>query len=215
MVAAGICQSDLGGARGHFPFPLPGVLGHEGVGVVARGVAVNRVDIGDRVILSFSFCGRCRWCHTDHPGYCEDKVQLNLVSGRRPDRSPTIRNGGHELGAHLFGQSSFAEHAIVHERSLIVLPADLPSTLLPACTILACGGQAGAWAVLNVLPPRPAHVVVVAGAGGVGLSAVMTARLIRPAKVIVVDRVTSRLDLAGELSADAVIDTRTPIWPRS
>lgn len=210
VVASGICQSDMGAARGHFPFPLPGVLGHEGAGVVeAVGSAVGLTSVGDRVLLSYSLCGRCRWCRSGHPAYCVGHVTRNLLDGRRPDGSATIQQGGRDLGCHFFGQSSFAEQAIVHESSLVVLPDDVTEAELPVLAPLVCGVQAGAGAVVNVLRPGLGDLLVIAGAGGVGLSAVMATRWSRPRLVVVVDRVPSRLDLARELGADVVIDTST------
>src|SRR3954453_23615863 len=65
MVAAGICHTDLSVQAGLIPFPLPGVLGHEGAGIVeAIGAAVTSVVPGDKVVLSFSSCGECGNCHT-------------------------------------------------------------------------------------------------------------------------------------------------------
>lgn len=207
MVAVGLCQSDMGAARGHFPFPLPGVLGHEGVGVVeAVGSDVTLTAVGDRVLLVYARCGHCRSCRGGHPAYCTTKVELNLVGGRRPDGSATIRHRGRELGAHFFGQSSFAHHAIVREDTLVVLPPDIPDDDLPTCAALACGVQAGAGAVLNVLRPRPEDVLAVAGVGGVGMAAVMATRLLRPRTVIAIDRVPARLALAAELGADVTVD---------
>jgi len=210
MVATGICQSDLGAARGHYPFPLPAVLGHEGAGVVeAVGDAVTMAAEGDRVLLSFSLCGRCRWCRSGHPAYCVEHVTRNLLDGRRPDGSATIRHSGRELGAHFFGQSSFAEQAIVNETTLVVLPSDVTEAELPVLAPLVCGIQTGAGAVLNVLRPHLGETLVVAGAGGVGLAAIMATRLCRPKLVIAVDRVGARLQLALELGADVTIDTTT------
>ena len=208
LVATGICQSDLGAVHGHFPFPLPGVLGHEGAGVVvAAGNAVTAAAVGDRVLLSYSLCGRCRWCRAGHPAYCVEHVTRNLLDGRRPDGSAVIRARGTELNAHFFGQSSFAEEAVVHETTLVVLPAEVTDDELAVLAPLVCGVQAGAGAVLNVLRPQLTDIVVVAGAGGVGLSAVMATRLCRPRMVIAVDRVASRLELAVGLGADIAIDT--------
>jgi aryl-alcohol dehydrogenase len=207
LVATGICQSDIGAVRGHFPFPLPAVLGHEGAGVVtATGTAVSTAAVGDRVLLSYSLCGRCRWCRAGHPAYCTGHVTRNLLDGRRPDGSAVIRARGTELGAHFFGQSSFAEEAIVHETTLVVLPPEVTEEELPVLAPLVCGVQAGAGAVLNVLRPHPADTVVVAGTGGVGLSAVMATRLCRARVVIAVDKVASRLELAADLGADVTID---------
>ncbi|MER5183518.1 NAD(P)-dependent alcohol dehydrogenase [Streptomyces sp. NPDC002896] len=205
MVAAGVCHTDLGVAGGALPFPLPGVLGHEGAGVVeAVGSAVSRVKPGDHVLLSFTSCGRCANCRDGHPAYCDAWLPLNLLGGARADGSATVTRGGEAIGGHFFGQSSFARHALVDERSLVKVPADVPLELMAP---LGCGVQTGAGAVWNVLKPRPGATLVVTGAGAVGLSAVMAARLTPATRIIAVDRVPARLELARELGATHTIDT--------
>src|SRR5919206_4198025 len=105
MVAAGLCHTDLGVAAGALPFPLPGVLGHEGAAVVEEvGSAITRVKPGDHVILSFTSCGRCVTCRGGHPAYCQTWLPLNLIGGARPDGSATITRRGEPIGGHFFGQ---------------------------------------------------------------------------------------------------------------
>jgi aryl-alcohol dehydrogenase len=205
IVAAGVCHTDLGVAAGHLPFPLPGVLGHEGAGVVeAVGSAVTRVVPGDQVLLSFTSCGKCANCRDGHPAYCATWLPLNLLGGTRADGSATLSRDGENLGGHFFGQSSFARHALVDERSLVKVPADAPLDLLAP---LGCGVQTGVGAVWNVLEPRPGDAIVVTGAGAVGLSAVMAARLTPATRIIAVDRVPERLALARELGATHTVNT--------
>lgn len=205
MVAAGVCHTDLGVAAGGLPFPLPGVLGHEGAGVVeAVGSAVTRVRPGDQVLLSFTSCGRCANCRDGHPAYCTAWLPLNLLGGARADGSATLSREGAAVGGHFFGQSSFARHALVDERSLVKVPDTAPLDLLAP---LGCGVQTGAGAVWNVLRPRPGATLVVTGAGAVGLSAVMAAHLTPATRVIAVDRVPARLELALELGATHTVNT--------
>ncbi|RNM17070.1 NAD(P)-dependent alcohol dehydrogenase [Nocardioides pocheonensis] len=207
MVAAGLCHTDLGVASGGLPFPLPGVLGHEGAGVVEEvGAGVTRVKPGDQVLLSFTSCGACRNCRDGHPAYCATWLPDNLIGGRRADGSATITRDGEPLGGHFFGQSSFARMAVVDERSLVKVSPDAPLELLAP---LGCGVQTGAGAVWNVLKPRPGSSVVVLGAGAVGLSAVMAAALTPATTIIAVDKVASRLDLAVQLGATHVVDVTT------
>ncbi|MET7457129.1 NAD(P)-dependent alcohol dehydrogenase [Streptomyces sp. NPDC005574] len=204
MVAAGLCHTDLGVAGGGLPFPLPGVLGHEGAGVVeAVGSAVTGVAPGDHVVLSFTSCGECRDCRGGHPAYCATWLPLNLIGGRRADGTSTISRGGEPLGGHFFGQSSFAERALVDERSLVTVDRDVP---LESIAPLGCGVQTGAGAVWNVLRPAIGSTVVVLGAGAVGLSAVMAAALTPATRIIAVDRVGERLALAGDLGATHTVD---------
>lgn len=208
LVATGICHTDVSAAHGIIPFPLPGVLGHEGAGVVEQvGAKVQRAQPGDRVLLSFTSCGRCQACRAGHPAYCTYHLSLNLLGGRRADGSATVSAAGQELNAHFFGQSSFATRAVVSERSLVVVPEGTSDAELTALAPLGCGFMTGAGAVLNVLSPAPGSVLAVTGAGAVGLAAVMAARLTAVGQVIVVDRVASRLSLASELGASDVVDT--------
>ncbi|MDN0197715.1 NAD(P)-dependent alcohol dehydrogenase [Streptomyces sp. S.PNR 29] len=204
MVATGLCHTDLGVASGGLPFPLPGVLGHEGAGVVeAVGRAVTSVEPGDHVVLSFTSCGDCRNCRGGHPAYCATWLPLNLIGGRRADGSSTISRDGAPLGGHFFGQSSFAERALVDERSLVKVDPDVP---LESIAPLGCGVQTGVGAVWNVLKPATGDTLVVLGAGAVGLSAVMAAALTPAATIVAVDRVGERLALAKELGATHTVN---------
>lgn len=202
--AAGLCHTDLSVAGGGLPFPLPGVLGHEGAGTVAEvGSAVTRVRPGDKVVLSFTSCGRCANCRDGHPAYCDTWLPDNLIGGARSDGTSPISRGGEPLGGHFFGQSSFARKAVVDERSIVKVDTDLPLELLSP---LACGVQTGAGAVWNTIQPKPGSSLVVFGVGAVGLSAIMAAALTPAATIIAVDMVTARLDLARELGATHTID---------
>lgn len=204
LVAAGLCHTDLGVASGALPFPLPGVLGHEGAGVVdAVGDGVSSVSVGDHVLLSFSSCGSCLNCRDGHPAYCATWLPLNLIGGARIDGTSPVTRKGDSLGGHFFGQSSFAQHAIVDERSLVKVDPEAPLHLLAP---LGCGVQTGVGAVWNVLQPRPGHSLLITGAGAVGLSAVMAAALTPATRIIVVDRVPERLKLATALGATHTID---------
>ncbi|MDH6589141.1 aryl-alcohol dehydrogenase [Streptomyces sp. SAI-133] len=204
MVATGLCHTDLGVASGGLPFPLPGVLGHEGAGVVeAVGAAVTGVAPGDHVVLSFTSCGDCRNCAGGHPAYCATWLPLNLLGGRRADGTSTLSRDGEPLGGHFFGQSSFAERALVDERSLVKVDPDVP---LESVAPLGCGVQTGVGAVWNVLKPVTGSTVVVLGAGAVGLSAVMAAALTPATTIVAVDRVAERLTLARELGATHTVD---------
>jgi aryl-alcohol dehydrogenase len=204
MVAVGLCHTDLGAASGGLPFPLPGVLGHEGAGVVeAVGPNVTGVAPGDQVVLSFTSCGGCHNCRDGHPAYCATWLPLNLIGGRRADGTSTISRDGTPLGGHFFGQSSFAEHALVDERSLVKVDQDIQ---LESIAPLGCGVQTGVGAVWNVLKPAAGSSLVVLGAGAVGLSAVMAAALTPATTVIAVDKVTERLALSKELGATHTVD---------
>ena len=100
MVATGLCHTDLSVRSGAIPFPLPGVVGHEGAGVVeAVGSAVQRVQPGDHVLASFTSCGSCPNCQAGHPVYCFSWFPLNLLEGSSADGSHTLEQNGMPLNA--------------------------------------------------------------------------------------------------------------------
>jgi aryl-alcohol dehydrogenase len=206
LVATGMCHTDLVILE-HFPLPWPAVLGHEGAGVVdAVGADVTEVEVGDHVILCQPSCGVCRNCQSGRPSYCLNFVQLCFTSGVRPDGSCTHRQGDTKVFGQFLGQSSFASHAIVGVRCIVKVDADIP---LELASPLSCGVQTGAGAVLNSLRPEAGSSFVVFGAGAVGLSALMAARIVGCLPRIAVDKVAGRLALAKELGATHVVDAST------
>jgi aryl-alcohol dehydrogenase len=121
------------------------------------------------------------------------------MSGRALDGSTTVRDSaGAQVSARWFGQSSFATHALVSARNLVLVDPELPLELLGP---LGCGVQTGAASVFTALGVRPGESIVVFGVGAVGLSAVMAARVAGASTIIAVDRLESRLELAKELGA--------------
>jgi aryl-alcohol dehydrogenase len=205
VVATGVCQTDVAVRDVAARAPRPVVLGHEGAGVVeAVGAAVRRVQPGDHVVMSFAACGECSACQRGEPAYCRASLALNFGC-RRPDGSTALSDGAAAVGSHFFGQSSFATHALCHERSLVRVPADLPLEMLGP---LGCGLQTGAGAVINTLKVAPGARLAVLGTGAVGLAAVMAARLCGATRIVAVDVVPERLALAAELGATHTIDAR-------
>ncbi|MFT4307560.1 MAG: NAD(P)-dependent alcohol dehydrogenase [Microbacterium sp.] len=206
IAATGLCHTDLGVRFGGIPFPGPGVIGHEGTGVVARvGSAVTDLEAGDRVVLSFTSCGACDRCTAARPAYCRQWYPLNIGLGSRSDGSTPLHRAGQRLGAHFFGQSSFAEYAIADRRSVVKIDADIDPQLLAP---LGCGVLTGVGSIWNVLDPGRDDTVAVFGTGAVGLSAVIAAALRGVRTLIAVDVVPARLELARELGATAVFDGR-------
>jgi aryl-alcohol dehydrogenase len=203
IAGAGICHTDIAVQHGHLPFPLPGVLGHEGSGTVVEvGADVTTLAVGDQVAISFNSCAACPQCASGQPAYCHGFLEYNF-GGVRSDGSSGLASAGTKLGANFFGQSSLATHALAHERNVVKLPPGTPVELVGP---LGCGIQTGAGAVMNSLDVRPGSTVVIAGAGAVGLSAVLAA-VVRDAELIIaVDLHESRRTLATELGATHVID---------
>ncbi|MEO6040580.1 MAG: NAD(P)-dependent alcohol dehydrogenase [Croceibacterium sp.] len=201
LVATGICHTDLHEHPGrHSPHPI--VLGHEGAGVVeALGEGVRGFGVGDHVILSGSSCGQCPSCQAGRPTYCDLAMPL-CFGGQRLDGSTALsgaKDGGSgAVHSHFFGQSSFASHAVVPERTAVKMPKDLPLEKLGP---LGCGVVTGAGGVIEALKVGFGDTLAIFGTGGVGLSAVMAAKLVGASRIVAVDLVPERLELARELGA--------------
>lgn len=205
LVATGICHTDIAMRDQAFPVPQPIVLGHEGAGIVATvGSAVTKVKTGDRVVMTFNSCGHCPSCAEHLPSYCYDFFGYNFA-GQRPDGSSPLSKDGHAVHGNFFGQSSFASHALCHERNIVKVAADVPLELLGP---LACGIQTGAGAIINALDVKMGQSLAVFGVGSVGLSAVMAARLVGASTIIAVDMIDARLQLARDLGATHVINAK-------
>lgn len=203
-VACGVCHTDAITRDQDLPFPVPGVLGHEGSGVVeAVGTGVTTVAAGDRVVIGWPWCGNCRNCQAGRQRYCAQMPPL-VTMGGRPDGSSALRRpGGEPVHSHFFGQSSFATRVMTYERSVVKVADDAPLELLGP---LACGLSTGAGAVFNALATPAGSSIAVFGTGAVGLSAVMAARESGCTAIVAIDRVGSRLKLATELGATETIN---------
>jgi Zn-dependent alcohol dehydrogenase len=205
MVGTGICHSDIV-CRDAFPMQMPVVLGHEGAGVVeAVGSDVTSLKAGDHVVLSFNSCSACPNCEGHEPAYCYNFVGQNFGGVRPEDNSTPLSKGEEKIFANFFGQSSFASYAITRASKAVKVDKQLPLALLGP---LGCGIQTGAGAIMNSMKVRPGRSVAIFGAGSVGLSAVMAAKVVGASQIIVVEPNAARCELALELGATAVIDPK-------
>src|SRR6516162_362221 len=204
VVASGMCATDLHGRDGYFAVSqFPAVFGHEGAGVVhAVGSAVREFAPGDHVIMSYPWCGDCANCRRHRLNYClNGRVLKNR--GTRADGSTLLAQNGAPVFSAYFQQSSFGSFALTQERYTVKVRKDAPLELLGP---LACSGQTGAGAVLNVLKPKPGDSFAVFGVGAVGLSALVAAKIAGCDPIIAVDVHPARLTLARELGATHAID---------
>ncbi|WP_201528060.1 NAD(P)-dependent alcohol dehydrogenase [Psychrobacter frigidicola] len=203
IVAVGVCHTDVV-ARDQGVVPYPIVLGHEGSGIIETvGEAVTELQVGDHVVLSFAHCGHCTNCLTGHPTVCKTFNDLNF-GGAMEDGSHRLAQDGQEL-ATFFGQSSFATHAIVKAKNAVKVDPEVDLALLGP---LGCGIQTGAGTVLNRLKPEFGSSIVIYGAGAVGLSAVMAAKITGCRHIIAVDIHDNRLSLATELGATHIFNSK-------
>lgn len=206
IAGVGICHTDLLARDGIIPIARPAVFGHEGAGtVLAIGDKVTRVKPGDKVVLTFGFCGSCAPCQSGEPAYCASSAAINL-SGGRLDGSKSLQSDVEEVSSHFVGQSSFADTALAYEQNTILIPDDVPVEIMGP---LGCGVQTGAGAIINTLRCEPGKSLLVTGGGSVGLSAVLAAIVQGCSPIIVVEPHDARRALALELGATHAIDPRT------
>jgi alcohol dehydrogenase len=182
-----ICGSDLHILKGDVPeTPAGTVLGHEAVGTVQEiGSSVSTVAVGDRVLMScISACGRCRFCKEARYGQC-------------------LGGGGWIFGHLIDGlQAEFARVPFA-DNSVYKVPEHLSDEqVLFLSDILPTAYEVG---VLNG-KVSPGDVVAVVGAGPIGLSAMLTASLYTPGRIVAIDLTDGRLESARHFGADVTIN---------
>ncbi|MFA5883619.1 MAG: Zn-dependent alcohol dehydrogenase [Acidimicrobiia bacterium] len=199
--AAGLCHSDLHFMEGTYQTALPVVLGHESAGIVeAVGDQVTYVRPGDHVITCISgFCGTCAFCMRGTPHLC-DRVAL------QPDSAHRRLHRGDQAVNQFAGLASFAEQLLVHENYLVKIRPDMP---LDKAALIGCGVTTGVGAVMRTASVRPGETVVVIGCGGIGLNAIQAAAIVGAGRVIAVDRLATKLELARTFGATDLVDAST------
>jgi len=197
--AVGVCHSDLHYIEGKYAAPMPTILGHESAGVVEKvGSDVTYVKPGDHVITCLSvFCGHCEFCTTGRPFSCE-----NPETARAEEQPPRLSQNEAEMHQ-FYSLSSFAEQMLVHEHALVKVRPDMP---LDRAALIGCGVTTGFGAVINTAEIEVGSTVAVIGCGGVGLSAINGAAIAGAGRIIAVDIVGSKLNLARHFGATDVVD---------
>ena len=203
MVASGVCHSDLHVVDGEWARPANVVLGHEGVAIVeALGphVPAEGPKVGDLVVLAWTApCGTCIACQRAEPWLCTQprgighRLRNEDVRLRRRDRTP--------IGVYS-GIGTFGERQVVAHQAAIPIDPSIPPEL---AALIGCAVTTGFGAVMNTARVRAGESVVIIGAGGVGLSAVMGARFADAGPVIVIDTNLEKLELARRVGATHVL----------
>lgn len=182
-----ICGTDLHILKGDVPQVTDGrILGHEAVGTVQEiGSSVKNLKVGDRVLVScVSACGSCRYCREMHFGQC-------------------IGGGGWILGYLIDGTQAEYVRVPFADHSTYAIPEGVADEeILMLADILPTAYEVG---VLNG-KVQPGDVVAIVGAGPIGLSAIMGARLFNPSHIVSIDLIDSRLDAAKRFGADIIVN---------
>ena len=200
-VAAGVCHSDLHFVEGLYPYPLPAVLGHESAGIVEQvGSEVRSVKPGDHVITCLSaFCGRCEHCITGHLSRC-----VSPDTKREAGDEPRLIETQGPMNQFL-NLSSFAEMMLIHENACVSIRKDMP---LDRAALIGCSVVTGYGAVAHTSGVRPGETVAVIGCGGIGLAAINAAAIAGAGRIIAIDMVGSKLNLAKHFGATDVVNPK-------
>ncbi|HEY1707158.1 MAG TPA: Zn-dependent alcohol dehydrogenase [Rhizomicrobium sp.] len=199
--AAGVCHSDLHFVEGSYMYPMPVVLGHESSGIVeAVGSEVRTVAPGDHVITCLSaFCGHCEHCLTGYMSRCQSP---DVRRGK--DEETRLVQDGKPINQFL-NLSSFAEQMLIHEHACVRIRKDMP---LDRAALIGCGVMTGVGAVIHTSKVRPGETVAVIGCGGVGLACINGAALAGAGRIIAVDVLGSKLNLAKHFGATDVVNAK-------
>ncbi len=187
LAYSGVCHTQLSEVRGRKGPDryLPHTLGHEGSGIVlAIGADVRKVTIGDHVVVTW-----LKGSGADIPSAHYDCAQGHINSG---------------------AVATFQSHALISENRLVPIPRDVP---LAAAALLGCAVPTGAGIILNTFALKPQQSLVIFGAGGVGLAAVIAAKASGAAPLIVVEPHAARREKALALGATHALDPHSSDIP--
>jgi alcohol dehydrogenase len=196
--AAGVCHSDLSGINGDRPRTMPVALGHEAAGEVVRcGEGVSDLSPGQPVVMSFvPQCGHCGMCAEGRGALC--------LPGNASNAAGTLLGGARHFKCedetlfHHCGVSAFSEYSIISRRSIVPISNDISLT---HAALFGCAVMTGVGTVLNTCAVRPGETVAILGLGGVGLAGLLGAVAAGASRIIAIDLLQSKLDLAMTLGA--------------
>lgn len=196
--ATGLCHSDDHFATGDIPVAtLPFVGGHEGAGVVQElGPGVTALEPGDHIVTAFvPACGSCRWCASGMQNLCNNGAKM--LDGSQLDGTFRMHLDGRDVGQ---GGciSTFSEYSVMPAASCIRVDPDVPAR--SAC-LLGCGVPTGWGSATRAAAVEPGDVVIVMGAGGVGINAVQGARYAGASHVLAADPIDLKRETALRLGA--------------
>ena len=206
VVATGVCHTDAFTLSGDDPEgAFPCVLGHEGGCVVVEcGPGVKGLKPGDHVIpLYIPECGDCEYCHSSKTNLCQS-IAATVWTGYMPDHTRRFSCRGTPL-FHYMGCSTFAEYTVVPE---IALAKINPAAPLDKVCLLGCGVTTGIGAVLNTAKVEEGASVAIFGLGGIGLAAIIGAKMAKAGRIIAVDINPAKFEIAKELGATDFVNPK-------
>lgn len=204
IVASGVCHTDAFTLSGDDPEGVfPTILGHEGGGIVEMvGEGVTSVEVGDHVIpLYTAECGECKFCKSGKTNLCS-AVRATQGKGLMPDGTTRFYKDGEPI-FHYMGCSTFSEYTVLPEISLAKVNKEAP---LEEICLLGCGVTTGMGAVMNTAKVNKGDTVAIFGLGGIGLSAIIGARMVGASRIIGIDINEKKFELAKQLGATDCIN---------
>jgi len=204
IIASGVCHTDAFTLSGEDPEGIfPCILGHEGGGIVEQvGEGVSSVVVGDHVIPLYTpECGECKFCLSGKTNLCQ-KIRETQGRGLMPDGTSRFSKDGQPI-YHYMGCSTFSEYTVMPEISLAKVNRAAP---LEEVCLLGCGVTTGMGAVMNTAKVEAGATVAIFGIGGIGLSAIIGAKMAGAGRIIAVDINTGKFDLAKKLGASDCIN---------
>ena len=206
IVATGVCHTDAFTMSGQDPEGIfPVILGHEGGGIVEQiGEGVTSVSVGDHVIpLYTAECGECKFCKSGKTNLCS-AVRETQGKGVMPDGTTRFYKDGQPI-FHYMGCSTFSEYTVLPEISLAKVNKEAP---LEEVCLLGCGVTTGMGAVTKTANVQKGDNVAIFGLGGIGLSAIIGAKMAGAKRIIGVDINESKYELAKKLGATDCINPK-------
>ncbi|CAD7927528.1 unnamed protein product [Amoebophrya sp. A120] len=206
IVATALCHTDAYTLSGCDPEGLfPAVLGHEAAGIVESvGEGVTEFEVGDHVIPCYqAYCGDCKFCARPKINLCTSVRAFTGKGIMKADSQPRFLYEGQPI-YHFMGTSTFAEYSVLHAQSLAKIPKEAP---LEKVCLLGCGISTGWGAVWNTADVEAGATAAVFGIGAVGLSVIEGLVKAGASRIIAVDLLDSKLELAKQWGATDVINS--------
>jgi NDMA-dependent alcohol dehydrogenase len=197
LAACGVCHSDLSATNGTIALPPPLILGHEGAGeVVEVGEGVTSLAVGDHVVTSFIYmCGKCSFCAGGRPVLCVEQGKALVTP---PEGTPRVRDQAGKPLNIFSGCGVMAEYATLSVDNAVKIDPKIP---LDRAALVGCAVTTGVGAVFNTARVEPGASVVVFGCGGVGLNAIQGAAIAGAERILAVDTLQAKLDMAKKFGA--------------